>query len=418
LLRELESRLKCGEAYRDALDAVMASDAAREALRWRNSVVIRPDDLHGLFSTEPDLAGGFTNVAPFVRSEDADADVSVYYRDFRVTPPDTDAEPDTSELVAVPGHVFRHFLKEAKCRALSWNGDTEQWERVAPADVVSGMRLLLPVAAGGYSDSQGWTGNPADKPTPRVVEKQTPQRLFADPDTAASWQTLTEHTSVVQTAAAFLADKLALNDWRQALATAAYWHDVGKAHRRWQAAIPDLAQAPRANELWAKFPHGGSFRPGARHEALSLLAAWNARDGGKADVTALVLFLIAAHHGKVRTMLRSADAADDLFGWKATDEPLALPAQSPVMVDLTRRTIADCGKLDWQAMEFVPASPSWPAIVDELLGPAWRDDPITSNAVPLTEPRNLGPFLLAYLEAVFRGTDARASRGDFNAPHA
>ena len=417
LLGELESRLKRGEGYRDALETVMASDAALEALKWPNSVVIRPDDVHGLFPTEPDLAGGFTNVAPFVRSEDADADVAVYYREFRGTPSDADAEPDSKELVAVPSHVFRNFLEKAKCRALLWNDDTEQWARVCPADVVPGMRLLLPVAAGGYSDSEGWTGDPGDMPTPFSRETRALQKLFADPETAAAWQPLPKHTTSVETAAEFLADRLTLVIWRQALVNAARWHDVGKAHPRWQAAIPNPAQAPRANELWAKFPHEGNFRPGTRHEALSLLAAWNARDGGDSSVAALVLFLVAAHHGKVRTLLRSSDGADDLFGWKAADEALSLAGQRPVVVDLARRAIAGTGKLDWNAMEYLVVSPSWSALMDELLGPPWRDDPITSNAVPSTEPRNLRPFVVAYLEAVFRAADARASRGGFNARH-
>ena len=50
-------------------------------MQIKSDVVIRPPDFFGLFSTEPDLAGGFTNVAPFVRSQDRDVDVHVFWRD-------------------------------------------------------------------------------------------------------------------------------------------------------------------------------------------------------------------------------------------------------------------------------------------------------------------------------------------------
>jgi len=418
LLRELEIRLKRSESYRDALDAIMADAPAREALRWKNSVVIRPDDLHGLFSTEPDLAGGFTNVAPFVRSEDADADVALYYRDFLRTPPETEAESDHRELVSVPSHILKLYLKEQRQRAFLWDEDAEKWQTLGNADIVPGMKLLLPVSAGGYSDQQGWTGNAADKPTPCVLGKRSPQKLFGEPDSEASWQTLPEHTSAVQAASEFLAGQLGLSGWREALITSARWHDLGKAHPRWQRAIPNLASAPLPKEVWAKFPSGQSFRPRARHEALSLLAAWAARDDNDARVTALVLFLVASHHGKVRTLLRSGGDGSDVLGWRQEDEPLAMPGLPTIAVDVTRRIIAGRGTLDWRTMEYTPIGPSWPALVDELLGPPWCDDSITYNAVPLSEPRNLGPFQLSYLEAIFRAADARASRGDFNPPHA
>ena len=353
--------------------------------------------------------------APFVRSEDADADVALYYRDFLRTPPETEPEPDGRELVSVPCHILKLYLKEQRQRAFLWDDDAEKWETLSHADIVPGMKLLLPVSAGGYSDQQGWTASAADKPTPCVLGKRPPLRLLGEPDSEAAWQTLQEHTSAVQAASEFLADQLGLSEWREAMITSARWHDLGKAHPRWQRTIPNLASAPK--EVWAKFPSGRSFRPGARHEALSLLAAWSARDDNDARVTALVLFLVASHHGKVRTLLHSADGGSDLFGWRQEDEALALPGLPTIAVDVTRRIIAGRGALDWPTMEYTPTGPSWPALVDELLGPPWRDDTVTANAVPLTEPRNLGPFQLSYLEAIFRAADARASRGDFNPAH-
>jgi len=55
-------------------------------------------------------------------------------------------------------------------------------------------------------------------------------------------------------------------------------------------------------------------------------------------------------------------------------------------------------------------SPSWVGMVAELLGPEAKDDAAPCDAVPETEPRHLGPFRLAYLEALIVSADVRASR--------
>ena len=84
------------------------------------------------------------------------------------------------------------------------------------------------------------------------------------------------------------------------------------------------------------------------------------------------------------------------------------------MLDLSVKNFTGCGAVDWTARRYKPERPSWNAIVDELLGPPWRGDLVTQIAVPNNEPRQLGPFQLAYLEAVFRAADARASRGEIS----
>ena len=53
-----------------------------EALQPKPSPLPRALDVHGLFSTERDVHGGFTDVSAFVRGTDPDLDVTVFWRDW------------------------------------------------------------------------------------------------------------------------------------------------------------------------------------------------------------------------------------------------------------------------------------------------------------------------------------------------
>ena len=64
----------------------------------------------------------------------------------------------------------------------------------------------------------------------------------------------------------------------------------------------------------------------------------------------------------------------------------------------------------WGDDGFEMSSPGWTGLVADLLGP-WRpEENSDSGAVPKGEPRFLGPFALAYLEAIVRIVDWRARR--------
>jgi CRISPR-associated endonuclease/helicase Cas3 len=277
------------------------------------------------------------------------------------------------------------------------------------------MTILLPISAGGYSSTKGWTGEPEDKPPLLPTPSERHHSLFSENESDIGWQTLQEHTSAVDRAAGNLTVTLNIpSPIRQVFSHAALWHDVGKAHIRWQE--PLVSEAPRRDgSLWGKFKGVHDFRPGFRHEALSLLAAWEQRRENIREASALALYLVASHHGKVRTVLRATGNGDDLFGLVDADVPLEWPGHlpRPTRIDTSRKAFAGRGTLNWEERTYSPEEPSWVAIVEELLGPAWREDLATAEAVPQSEARNLGPLRFAYLEAVFRAADARASRGDF-----
>lgn len=115
---------------------------------------------------------------------------------------------------------------------------------------------------------------------------------------------LEDHTVHVRSAAARLADRLALPALaRDILDHAARLHDVGKAARHWQLA---MGAGTLRGGPWAKTPRGnGRALNGYRHEFGSLLAAEEdaALRALSDDDRDLVLHLIAAHHGHARPFL-------------------------------------------------------------------------------------------------------------------
>lgn len=80
LLAAVEAGLADGKGYREALDAVLATAESRTALEVEYEAVIRPHDFLELFETEPDLAGGFTDVSRYIRNQDRNVDAHVFWR--------------------------------------------------------------------------------------------------------------------------------------------------------------------------------------------------------------------------------------------------------------------------------------------------------------------------------------------------
>jgi CRISPR-associated endonuclease/helicase Cas3 len=138
---------------------------------------------------------------------------------------------------------------------------------------------------------------------PRRAAEETPESAgFAGPPT------LDEHSQDAAAWAERIADALCLEELlKQALITAARWHDHGKARRRWQRAIFNETNAVLAKPG----PRGMNPRllGGYRHEFGSLLeAAADSQVCGHLEAD-LILHLIAAHHGRARPHFES-DAWD------------------------------------------------------------------------------------------------------------
>lgn len=454
------------------------------ALKPKPSPLPRALDVHGLFSTERDVHGGFTDVSAFVRGTDLDVDVKVFWRDWsRTAPPRGDdldgplLEP-AEEGCPVPcfgKHGIQEFLASSKAKAWLWDDEAERWDHVNHWDIRPGMLLMLKRDVGGYDENAGWTGQSSDTlaEVPRAGRGET---LRDDRRTEVGyWSKLEDHLKDARREAEQLCDSLMLKgDIKKAVEEAAGHHDIGKAHPQWQAALPDrsaipdtlLAKTPRvvsadvsgdpsalrvqftqlrpksyplvdearnrnrtevvrlrwaiddrlsdeelhllrnfAGVLWAGHMQ---FRPGLRHEVASALAMWRKYfESVTKPYPALAVYLVAAHHGKARTVMRSTGSnGDDVFGVRREPNELII-SNVPWPMDFS--IAKDGADGYWEGDEFVLSGPGWTGLVADLLGP-WRPEEMSeAGAVPRGEPRQLGPFALAYLEALVRIADWRAS---------
>ncbi len=359
--------------------------------------LLRRTDLYDLFDTSPDISGLDIDVGRFIREAD-DRDVQVYWRDLE-RPSDDETPPSRPELCALPVYTLREWLSAGGRTAWVFDPLDDRWVRVAAHELRAGMRVLLPAKAGGYDPLVGFSAS-ARSPVPEVSvagPEEEPAEDAVDEDPAsvrARWVSLAEHTDAVVAAIVPLA-RLA-PEFGPVLERAARWHDAGKSHPEFQQFLRKAGgEPPDPGTLWAKSPGTGGrhSRRHFRHElasALALLANLPGRDG--ADGQSLAAYLAASHHGKVRLAIRSlpGEKAPEGGGrfacgiWEGDRLP---PADLGGGVQTVGTTI------DLELMEFGRGRE----------GPSW------SQGV-LTLLNDLGPFRLAFLEALLRAADARGSR--------
>jgi CRISPR-associated endonuclease/helicase Cas3 len=457
-------------------------DAVRRALEPKPEPMPRALDVHGLFSTERDVHGGFTDVSTFVRSTDPEADVTVFWRDWKgknSAPPkgeDLDG-PDldlNQEGCPVPVFRLQEFLKSQKAAAFTWNEEAEQWERIDRSELRPGMVVMLHREIGGYDSTVGWTGD--SKHQLASAPRAGRGRILRDDarTEAGSWVQLDVHLADAKLHAEGICRALRLDQpYRTAVIEAAALHDVGKTHPQWQSRLPSAsgldggpwakcpcvlaidavetsdairnavrALRPDCLELasesrgrgrdnlvrlrWAvstklkteelerlrgipgvRWAGHVAFRPGLRHEAATALAMWRRYRYGAASYPALAVYLAASHHGKVRTVLRSiTEPADDVFGVPRDPDVINVYGSAwPMDFSVSK----DGAEGQWESDGFVLTGAGWTGLVSDLLGPWRAGDSSHSAVVPDREPKRLGPFVLAYLEALVRAADWRAS---------
>jgi len=361
--------------------------------------VLRRRDVIELFDTTPDLAGNDIDVSPYIRDAD-NLDVAVLWRDLSDEEA-TSAAPAPGELcpVGLPG--FRRFVSALEKRDVKgphvWDGLSKRWRPISSDRLRPGLTVLLDADAGGYDPRLGWwpeARRPEPVPVVDVTEEVRAEGYDDDHlSSGARFVGLSEHLGHVVEELEALQDLVPDEEAMASLRTAALWHDLGKAHPYFQEllllALPDDDPRRQAGP-WAKSEHPLQFsddvaRPRFRHELASALAML------QHGVDDLAAYLVASHHGKVRLSIRSLpderhppDGGRFARGiWEGDVLPATVPGDGTEVPE----TILSLQLMELGTSE---AGPSW---LERTL--ALRDQ--------------YGPFRLAYLEALLRVADWRAS---------
>jgi CRISPR-associated endonuclease/helicase Cas3 len=366
--------------------------------------VIRRRDLFDLFDTDPDLSGFDVDVSLYVRDAD-DTDVRLFWRPVEEERPPVDADaPSRNELCPAPIGGAKNLVKRAKGRAWRWDALARKWQSVRDADIFPGLVLWIDCEIGGYSSDRGFDpiSKMAVEPVGGTGDAHASESLDDDTDaqTGNIRVSLAKHTTHVREMTDMIARTCGLDDDNRKLlaTTVALWHDVGKTHPAFVAltepALTDSIRPPLAK--WPKSkkgePRPKSLRRYFRHELASALA-FLAHEGWS-EQASLAAYLIAAHHGKVRMRLRAIPketSPDDgrLFArgvWQGD----ILPPTRLGELDIPE-TILDLDIM--QLGDSETCGPSWSARAQRLL-------------------KEHGPFRLAWLEALIRIADWRASNAE------
>lgn len=430
-------------------------------------------ELDELFDTTPDLTGSDIDISRFIRSGE-ERDLQVFWADvLEKVEPQVDLRPSREALCAVPFLKARDWLcgeetktskkpkLKNKMRAWVWDWLEGSWRRAERRDLYPGQTVLVAAQCGGYDAEQGWRVDSGPvTPIQTAITAPDEQADAAQDDeslSACPWKTIATHGRETGNEARALANLLA-----PALADlfdlAGRWHDAGKAHSAFQGSIqspkPDVTLAKAPDGAWLKgrqlYPMpDGTRRPGFRHELASVLALFGVlqrHDPGHAallgpwrellskagfasplppagevpgemgitplegeilaldaDRFNLLAYLVCAHHGKLRLAWHACpadqEANDGPARIRGVREGDQLPSVLLVAADGTPQ------QLPATRLDLAPAA----AGLSPRTGASWTERVLALLA-------RHGPFTLAWLEALLRAADQRASKNKLADP--
>jgi CRISPR-associated endonuclease/helicase Cas3 len=358
--------------------------------------VLRRRDLFGLFDTAPDLSGNDIDVSPFIR-EVGERTVHVAWREITTDQPIISSAPGRAELCPAPISDVQNMIKEGHTRAQVFDQISGSWIEARHGDVRPAAVIVLDATRGGYLPDRGFEPKSKQPVEPISAPAENPDAVDIDPHSVlpdGRWVRLDEHLVDVERQCRELLD--ALNPdltaaQREAVALAGRYHDLGKAHSTFIASLTRAAgPAPlNGSRIWAKTPGHKPLRhkpPHFRHELVSaLLLLENAADllSGVSEPD-LVVYLVLAHHGKVRVTVRGRpdEGPNTILG----------VVEGSSIVDVV-----------------LPGGNVLPAQAVSLRATRFGHGSLTSRALALRDRSDLGPFRIAFCEAVVRSADWRAS---------
>ena len=372
------------------------------------AAMLRKRDLLELFDTLPDISGNDVDVSRFIRDAN-DLDVSVAWRPGIAADAPSAGEPmpGRAERCPVPVGRFRDWLKKQTSGAWRWDHLERAWQVCRPTDLRPGQVVLLDSSLGGYTAASGWT--PTSKAFVAPVIGSEPaaddQSTADDPaSVTGSWVLLFDHLRDTEAAAqSILIHALPTGlglEHCDAIVTAARLHDIGKAHPVFNASIRatfrDGDALPPEDVHLAKSGGSGPLRHGVknfRHELASALALLGEGRSAIEHIAEpdLAVYLVAAHHGRVRMGIRSLPGDVSPNG-----VPVALGIVSG---ELLPEVMVPGGEVPASHLDL-----GFMALGGSDEGISW-----SSRALALRDRVDIGVFRLGYMEAVVRLADWRSS---------
>lgn len=260
-----------------------------------------------LFDTTPDLTGADLDISRFIRSDDKERDLQVFWlkiekdkKGERSKQPPKDRRPQRKELCSVPFLKARDWLCEkgksklkSTKRAWVWDWIDGQWKPATRETLLPGRVVCVAADSGGYSPDRGFNpDSPSSVPIPQLKQVDPETELLDEADDQQDgeqlsfnpWKTIACHNSETANEVNEIAKRLALpQELQDILELAALWHDWGKSHPAFQGAMRgtdrpariDLAKGPEG--AWLRPPQmyryldGSETRPAFRHEFASAL---------------------------------------------------------------------------------------------------------------------------------------------------
>lgn len=353
------------------------------------TAVLRRKDLIDLFNTDPDLSGFDVDVSDYIRDSDRPG-VQVFWRDFDdPNQEEPQSQPERAELCPVSIGQARDLHKRGAWR---WDTLDDKWVKLE-FPPRPGMTLLLKATDGGYDEHTGFDPDLRKSPVAVIATgRSLPENAFGE-----DWRSrqkrpiaLIDHLGHVAGQAERLCTVLGETTHKGSVVRAGRWHDLGKAHAVFHATMHCCDEAPAG--FLAKSPCGGRHsRPFFRHELASMLA-WLAQHDGEPDAD-LIAYLIAAHHGKVRTSLRAMPTESAEPGIKRFARGVWEGDPLPALVFDGEHS--DETRLNLSLME----------LGEGEQGASWAE-----RTLKLLDQH--GPFQLAWLETLVRLADWRASASE------